>query len=242
LIVWAGSFPSSYFADQDRAQRHTLGLRDVAYLIRADVVLKAHVTDDVAKYRDQFRRRVERPVLPAAYLGCREFPADFGPADGSETAIDHTDGEMERLTPRTPEDYLFLGQALASYDPARALRALDEAVRRPSVIARLARAEARYWRAQELGDAELAAGAVEDAGIAGQLLPESSLPLSIRLQATMTAALLHEQAGRPAECRRAREEARDAFAALGRFAQPDPAVDRFNFLRSVNGTRTTRRS
>src|SRR5438045_4027874 len=25
-----------YFADEDRAQRHTLGLRDVAYLIRAD--------------------------------------------------------------------------------------------------------------------------------------------------------------------------------------------------------------
>jgi CRISPR-associated protein Cas5d len=88
---WA-SEGGGYFADQDRAQRHTLGLRDVAYVIRADVVLKAHATDDVAKYRDQFRRRVERgQCFHRPYLGCREFAADFGPVDGSETAIDHTD-------------------------------------------------------------------------------------------------------------------------------------------------------
>jgi CRISPR-associated protein Cas5d len=81
-----------YFADQDRAQRHTLGLREVAYLIRADVELRAHATDDVAKYRDQFRRRVERgQCYHRPYLGCREFAAHFGPVDGSETAIDYTD-------------------------------------------------------------------------------------------------------------------------------------------------------
>src|SRR5713226_8066404 len=45
-----------YFAEDDRAQRHTLALRDVAYLIKADIVLKPHATDDIAKYRDQFRR------------------------------------------------------------------------------------------------------------------------------------------------------------------------------------------
>jgi CRISPR-associated protein Cas5d len=88
---WA-SQGGGYFADQDRAQRHTLGLREVAYLIRADVELKAHATDDVAKYRDQFRRRVERgQCYHRPYLGCREFAADFGRVDGSETPIDHTD-------------------------------------------------------------------------------------------------------------------------------------------------------
>ena len=30
-----------YYADEDRAQRHTLCLRDVAYVIRADIVLNA---------------------------------------------------------------------------------------------------------------------------------------------------------------------------------------------------------
>src|SRR5262249_37571464 len=83
-----------YFADkqENRAQRHTLGLREVAYIIRADVAIKAHATDDVAKYRDQFRRRVDRgQCYHRPYLGCREFAADFGPVDDSEAAIDHTD-------------------------------------------------------------------------------------------------------------------------------------------------------
>ncbi len=77
-----------YFADDDRTQRATLCLRDVRYLIRADFVLRPHATDDIAKYRDQFRRRVaagqcfHRPVL-----GCREFAAHFATPDGSEQPI-----------------------------------------------------------------------------------------------------------------------------------------------------------
>jgi CRISPR-associated protein Cas5d len=68
-----------YFADEDRAQRHTLALRDVAYVIRADMALKSHADADPAKYRDQFRRRVARgQCYQAPYLGCREFVARFG--------------------------------------------------------------------------------------------------------------------------------------------------------------------
>lgn len=68
----------NYYADADRAQRHTLGLRDVAYRIRADIALKPHCTDDPAKYRDQFRRRVARgQCFHRPSLGCREFAADF---------------------------------------------------------------------------------------------------------------------------------------------------------------------
>jgi CRISPR-associated protein Cas5d len=81
-----------YFADEDRAQRHTLALRDVAYLIKTDILLKPHATDDVAKYRDQLRRRVNRGQRHSApYLGCREFAAHFGPPDGSEQSINLTD-------------------------------------------------------------------------------------------------------------------------------------------------------
>jgi CRISPR-associated protein Cas5d len=80
-----------YFADEDRAQRHTMGLRDVAYVIAADVQVRPTVAEDAAKYRDQFRRRVERGqchTMP--YLGCREFTAEYGPVDGSEQAIDRS--------------------------------------------------------------------------------------------------------------------------------------------------------
>lgn len=81
-----------YYADDDRAQRHTLCLRDVAYVIRADIELRSHATDNVAKYRDQFRRRVKRgQCFNQPYLGTREFSAFFGPPDGDERAIDVTD-------------------------------------------------------------------------------------------------------------------------------------------------------
>src|SRR3954452_24232617 len=81
-----------FYADEDRTQRHTLGLRDVAYLIRADVAVRPHCQEDPAKFRDQFRRRVERgQCYHRPYLGCREFAADFGKPDGSECPIDLTD-------------------------------------------------------------------------------------------------------------------------------------------------------
>ncbi len=84
-----------YFADEEdkRAQRHTLALRDVEYIIRASMVLQPHATDDVAKYRDQFRRRVRAgQCFARPYLGCREFAANFTEPDGSERPIDLTDG------------------------------------------------------------------------------------------------------------------------------------------------------
>jgi CRISPR-associated protein Cas5d len=78
-----------YYADEDRAQRHTLALRDVAYIIRADVILKSHAIKDgihPAKYRDQFRRRVERGQCHhQPYLGTREFSAFFTLPDGEPT-------------------------------------------------------------------------------------------------------------------------------------------------------------
>lgn len=81
-----------YFADDDRAQRHTLCLRDVAYVIRADIELKPHAGEHPAKYRDQFRRRVKRgQCFNQPYLGTREFSAFFGPPDGDERAIDVSD-------------------------------------------------------------------------------------------------------------------------------------------------------
>ena len=82
----------AYFAEDDRAQRHTLALRDVAYIIKADVALRPHADAPEAKYRDQFRRRVKRGQYHRApYLGCREFTAFFAEPDGSEKPIELTD-------------------------------------------------------------------------------------------------------------------------------------------------------
>lgn len=81
-----------YDAGADRAQRHTLALRDVAYVIRGQLRVKPGVEHDVAKFRDQFRRRVRSGrCFTTPYLGCREFAACFSEPDGSERPIDLTD-------------------------------------------------------------------------------------------------------------------------------------------------------
>lgn len=66
--------------EEKRQQRSSLILRDVEYLIQADVVLRPHVRDSIAKYLDQLRRRLARgQCFHTPYLGTREFAASFEP-------------------------------------------------------------------------------------------------------------------------------------------------------------------
>ncbi len=89
---WAKS-GGGYDAAVNREQRHTLALRDVAYVVRAQLVLREGIVgDDIAKYRDQFRRRVASGrCFATPYLGCREFSAAFGKPDPSDTPLDHSE-------------------------------------------------------------------------------------------------------------------------------------------------------
>lgn len=65
-----------------RVQRNAVCLRDVAYRIHAQVMLRTHTTKPVAAYRDQFRRRVRAgSCFSQPYLGTREFSAYFGDVD-----------------------------------------------------------------------------------------------------------------------------------------------------------------
>jgi len=84
----------NYYADagKNRAQRHTLALKNVAYIIRAQQKLAPHTKDPLIKYREQFLRRIDKgQYFHHPYLGCREFPACFGPLDGSEKPIPFSD-------------------------------------------------------------------------------------------------------------------------------------------------------
>jgi CRISPR-associated protein Cas5d len=77
-----------FSAPEDRAQRHTLPLRDVAYLIEARPEPHSGSDGDRAKFRDQFRRRVARgQCFATPYLGAREFSASFAAPDGTEQPI-----------------------------------------------------------------------------------------------------------------------------------------------------------
>lgn len=90
---WARNGGGYDAADRrSRAQRHTLALRDVAYVVRAQLVLQDGVADVIAKYRDQFRRRVARgQCFTTPYLGCREFSASFGEPEPGDAPIERTE-------------------------------------------------------------------------------------------------------------------------------------------------------
>ncbi|MDE0075386.1 MAG: type I-C CRISPR-associated protein Cas5c [Gammaproteobacteria bacterium] len=81
-----------FVASAARTQRHTVALRDVAYVIRAWQEPRPHEKEGVVRHRDVFRRRVERGrCFHRPYLGCREFAAHFGPAvTGNAHPIDET--------------------------------------------------------------------------------------------------------------------------------------------------------
>lgn len=89
---------------QNRTQRNTLLLRDVAYLIEATPLLTQRANlprsrsadndepagpDTIAKFVGMFQRRVAKgQCFHRPYLGCREFACNFGPVDGSEEPVD----------------------------------------------------------------------------------------------------------------------------------------------------------
>ncbi|NJL51266.1 MAG: type I-C CRISPR-associated protein Cas5 [Hydrococcus sp. SU_1_0] len=67
-----------FFVEDARQQRASLILKDVDYLIWAKIFTRPHASKPVFKYRDCFRRRLERGQYHhKPYFGTREFPAEF---------------------------------------------------------------------------------------------------------------------------------------------------------------------
>jgi CRISPR-associated protein Cas5d len=80
-----------YFADEDRAQRNTLALRDVDYAVEAEfrMTARAGSEDNPRKFDEMFRRRLEKGQFHMQpYLGCREFTAIVEPYDGDPPPIE----------------------------------------------------------------------------------------------------------------------------------------------------------
>ncbi len=88
--------PEDYFADEDRAQRNTLALRDVDYAVEAEFRFteRRGPDDNANKFDEMFRRRLEKGQFHMQpYLGCREFPACVEIYDGSPLPLhDETRG------------------------------------------------------------------------------------------------------------------------------------------------------
>lgn len=89
-----------YFADEDRAQRNALVLRDVDYLVDVSFTMtrRAGPEDNPLKFDEMFRRRLERGQYHLApYLGCREFPGIVEPARDDDPRPITMDMDLGRM-------------------------------------------------------------------------------------------------------------------------------------------------
>ena len=79
--------------DTDATPRNSLILRDVAYVISAyPVVFSTDASNSPQKYAAMLNRRAEKgQCFQRPSLGCREFSADFEPARGDESPIEHSE-------------------------------------------------------------------------------------------------------------------------------------------------------
>ncbi len=88
--IKTGGTAPLYFADDDRAQRNTVALCDVDYVIEAHFTItdNAGSDDNMNKFVEMFNRRVAKGQhFHQPYFGCREFVAEVLVADEAQPAI-----------------------------------------------------------------------------------------------------------------------------------------------------------
>jgi len=155
----------------------------------------------LAYYRGDINQAIEHleqavKLLPhsvAAYsLLARAYLSD-GQGDRYESTLISF---VEKLTPVTPEDYLFKGWAEAMSDPADGLKTLDEAIRRQdSTIARVLRASTRAVFAHDTADVDMVQLAIEDASAAKNMMPGNPYAISTELGTHLVAMVVFRDAG-----------------------------------------------
>jgi CRISPR-associated protein Cas5d len=84
--AWASMNP--YNVTDCRDQRHMLGLKDVAYVVSAEVVSREGSEGGEAKHRDIFQRRLKKGSCAyQPFLGVREFTGYFSLPVGDEEPV-----------------------------------------------------------------------------------------------------------------------------------------------------------
>jgi serine/threonine protein kinase len=127
--------------------------------------------------------------------------------------------ELDQLSPITTEDFLFKGQVEAQFRPERSLQTIDEAIRRrDSVVARIARTDARANHALLTGELRSAELALDDALVIRGMQPNNPLVLGRSVYAHLLAAGLYEGAGRRQDSDRVLAQARRDVQELERFS------------------------
>lgn len=91
-----GTSPVETFIEDDRQQRASLVLRDVAYIVDAHFEYTGADDNNDGKHLDIFQRRVrDGQCFHRPYLGCREFAAHFAPVNGNRPSSHYADVESK---------------------------------------------------------------------------------------------------------------------------------------------------
>jgi serine/threonine protein kinase len=120
-------------------------------------------------------------------------------ADFQYQAYDDLSLVVDRMEPKTPEDFVFLGQSQSMFDPRRGLDTLDRApaFARRSPIGRLVRAMIQTMYAGMTGRLEDVNQAIDDCNRAD--LPDNPLLLNVWMQALLTEHLISAGKNPPAK-------------------------------------------
>lgn len=84
----------SLYIEDNRQQRASMLLRDVAYRIHADFEMtdEAGESDNYTKFVEMFKRRASKgQYFHQPYLGCREFPCSFRLLEKAEEGLQRED-------------------------------------------------------------------------------------------------------------------------------------------------------
>jgi tetratricopeptide (TPR) repeat protein len=158
----------------------------VASLLRGQVALFSHRHDDAIEHLKHALKLKPESIEIKALLGRAAY--EINRYDVFITLK----AQLSSAVPVTTRDKLFLGHCLSGFDPQRGLNMLMEAKREDnsgeSNLARLLIAEARTSLAFDTFDVETSLQAVEEAGIARQLMPDNIAAWLIEFRALLVAA------------------------------------------------------
>ena len=160
-------------------------------LLRGFIALHSGRPAEAIGHLEQAARLMPDSVAARALFACAHAAAS------DWTTARRVVAEAAAMTPRTPEDKLFLGRAIGEFQPAEGLPLMNDALaERPSGIGHVMRADLRVTLATDTGVVADADAAIADAEMARRLLPGNPYPLSTVAFAQLSATAAYRHAGR----------------------------------------------
>jgi tetratricopeptide (TPR) repeat protein len=201
------------------------------HLLRGQVALQQGDLEPARDHLEQAVAAMPDSVAARAMLALAYFHS------GKPARFDQVCVEIDQMTPRTSEDFLFKAQVESIIGRhERALQTVDEAIHRhDSIIARSVRLEVRALYALYTDDLNVAEQALKDAEVAKAMLPGNPVVLARSVQAQLVAAGVFAAKGKSERSQAALEQAGRDAQALEPFATvPQAAVARFSYFDYVD--------